>query len=296
MTDRVRPRVLLVDDHAMFRSGVRAELGDSVEVVGEADNVESAVELICERLPGVVLLDVHLPGGGGQAVLREVRPEHPGDPLPRPVGPLGRPRRRDRGDPGWGESVRDQDHLRRRAPSCNPPGRGGRRRLLASVGRVRPRRLRPTAPNGVVPTEGLDPELDLLSPRGAEVLRLIARGYTYKEVALAQCWSSRPRPWSRTSPRCFRKLQLSTRHELTRWATDRRLGSSCGCGGDTGSGRGTGARTGSFGRNGPAVGTGRRRRSSRDAPRQACPHVPSCGQGTVGRAISVPVEPRSKQS
>ncbi len=64
-----RPRIFLVDDHAMFRSGVRAELGEAVEVVGEADEVDAAVELINERVPDVVLLDVHLPGGGGQAVL-----------------------------------------------------------------------------------------------------------------------------------------------------------------------------------------------------------------------------------
>lgn len=77
MTEAGRPRVFLVDDHAMFRSGVRAELGNSVEVVGEADEVEAAIQLINERVPGVVLLDVHLPGGGGQAVLQGVMPDHP---------------------------------------------------------------------------------------------------------------------------------------------------------------------------------------------------------------------------
>ena len=61
----------------MFRSGVRAELGESVEFVGEADEADAAIELIGERLPDVVLLDVHLPGGGGQAVLRGVTPVHP---------------------------------------------------------------------------------------------------------------------------------------------------------------------------------------------------------------------------
>ena len=73
-----RPRVVIVDDHGLFRSGVRSELGDQVEVVGEADEAAAAVELICERLPDVVLLDVHLPGGGGHAVLRGVLPDHPG--------------------------------------------------------------------------------------------------------------------------------------------------------------------------------------------------------------------------
>ena len=75
-TDRAAA-LFLVDDHAVFRSGVRAELGDAVEVVGEADEVDAAVELINERVPDVVLLDVHLPGGGGQAVLRGVHARHP---------------------------------------------------------------------------------------------------------------------------------------------------------------------------------------------------------------------------
>ena len=72
-----RPRIFLVEDHAVFRAGVRAELGDAVEVVGEADEAGAAIELISERLPDVVLLDVHLPGGGGHAVLRGVLPHHP---------------------------------------------------------------------------------------------------------------------------------------------------------------------------------------------------------------------------
>ena len=77
MSDEPRPRLFLVDDHAVFRSGVRAELGDAVELVGEADEVDAAIELITERVPDVVLLDVHLPGGGGQAVLRGVHARHP---------------------------------------------------------------------------------------------------------------------------------------------------------------------------------------------------------------------------
>ena len=72
-----RPRIFLVEDHAVFRAGVKAELGDAVEVVGEADEAAAAIELINERLPDVVLLDVHLPGGGGHAVLRGVLPLHP---------------------------------------------------------------------------------------------------------------------------------------------------------------------------------------------------------------------------
>ena len=72
MTTDGRLRVFVVDDHALIRSGIRAELGDAVDVVGEADEVEAAVELILERRPDVVLLDVHMPGGGGRAVLEAV--------------------------------------------------------------------------------------------------------------------------------------------------------------------------------------------------------------------------------
>ena len=71
------PRVVLVDDHGLFRSGVRAELGRQVEVVGEADDVQPAIDLIGELLPDVVLLDVHLPGGGGQAVVEAIKASHP---------------------------------------------------------------------------------------------------------------------------------------------------------------------------------------------------------------------------
>src|ERR1035438_2499973 len=71
------PRVFLVDDHHLFRAGVRSELGDAVEVVGEADEVPAAIELIAERLPDVVLLDVHMPGGGGKAVIEAIKPIHP---------------------------------------------------------------------------------------------------------------------------------------------------------------------------------------------------------------------------
>jgi len=77
VTESGRPRIFLVEDHAVFRAGVRAELGNAVDVVGEADEVAAAVELINERIPDVVLLDVHLPGGGGQAVLHGVLPHHP---------------------------------------------------------------------------------------------------------------------------------------------------------------------------------------------------------------------------
>ena len=214
-----RPRVFVVDDHAMFRAGVRAELGDAVEVVGEADEAGAAVELINERLPEVVLLDVHLPGGGGQAVLAGVTPRHP------TVRFLAL-------------SVSDAPEdviavIRAGARGYVTKTISGPE-LLAAVARVAagdavfsPRLagfvLDAFAGEGAGPgpAPGIDPELDQLSPREREVLRLIARGYTYKEVARDLTISTKTVESHVSS--VLRKLQLSTRHQLTKWATDRRL-------------------------------------------------------------------------
>jgi DNA-binding NarL/FixJ family response regulator len=217
MTDDRRPRVFLVDDHAMFRAGVRAELGDAVEVVGEADEAEAAVEMIGERLPGVVLLDVHLPGGGGLAVLRGVLPRYPQVQF-------------------LALSVSDAPEdviavIRAGARGYVTKTISGPE-LLAAVVRVAdgdavfsPRLagfvLDAFAADGATAVPGVDPELDQLSPREREVLRLIARGYTYKEVARDLVISAKTVESHVSS--VLRKLQLSTRHELARWATDRRL-------------------------------------------------------------------------
>ncbi|HZM57237.1 MAG TPA: response regulator transcription factor [Acidimicrobiales bacterium] len=219
MSDQGRPRVFLVDDHAMFRAGVRAELGEAVDVVGEADEVEAAVELISERLPGVVLLDVHLPGGGGQAVLRGVRPRHPEvhflalsvSDAPEDVIAVIRA-----GARGYVTKTISGDELLQAI-----------RRVEAGDAVFSPRlagfvldAFAGSAGEATL-TAGLDPELDLLSPREREVLRLIARGYTYKEVARELIISVKTVESHVSS--VLRKLQLSTRHELTRWATARRL-------------------------------------------------------------------------
>jgi DNA-binding NarL/FixJ family response regulator len=214
-----RPRIFLVDDHAMFRAGVRAELGTAVDVVGEADEADAAAELINERLPDVVLLDVHLPGGGGQAVLRGVLPHHPEIRF-------------------LALSVSDAPEdviavIRAGARGYVTKTISGVE-LLAAVQRVAagdavfsPRLagfvLDAFAAGGgaVAAAAGVDPELDQLSPREREVLRLIARGYTYKEVAKDLSISVKTVESHVSS--VLRKLQLSTRHELTKWATDRRL-------------------------------------------------------------------------
>jgi DNA-binding NarL/FixJ family response regulator len=216
-----RPRIFLVEDHAVFRAGVRAELGDAVEVVGEADEVEAAIELIGERLPDVVLLDVHLPGGGGQAVLRGVLPHHPEvqflalsvSDAPEDVIAVIRA-----GARGYitktisgGELLQAVFRVAAGDAVFSP--------RLAGFVLDAFSQLTGTGPGTITPA--LDPELDQLSPREREVLRLIARGYTYKEVARDLTISAKTVESHVSS--VLRKLQLSTRHELTRWANDRRL-------------------------------------------------------------------------
>jgi DNA-binding NarL/FixJ family response regulator len=212
-----RIRVFLVDDHALFRAGVRAELGGTVDVVGEADEVGAAVELINERVPDVVLLDVHLPGGGGQAVLAGVVPRHPDirflalsvSDAPEDVIAVIRA-----GARGYITKTISGEDLIQAVRTVGAGDAVFSPRLAGFV-------LDAFAGTGVVPAEGLDPELDQLSPREREVLRLIARGYTYKEVARDLTISSKTVESHVSS--VLRKLQLSTRHELTRWATERRL-------------------------------------------------------------------------
>ena len=213
MTDQGRPRIFLVEDHAVFRAGVRAELGDAVEVVGEADEADAAIELICERSPDVVLLDVHLPGGGGQAVLAGVLPTHPEvrflalsvSDAPEDVIAVIRA-----GARGYlTKTVSGPDLLQ------------GVYRVAAGDAVFSPR-LAGFVLDAFAGGAGAgDPELDQISPREREVLRLIARGYTYKEVARDLMISTKTVESHVSS--VLRKLQLSTRHELTKWATDRRL-------------------------------------------------------------------------
>ena len=213
-----KPRVFIVDDHGLFRSGVRSELGDQVDVVGEADDVAPAVTLIADCLPDVVLLDVHLPGGGGQDVVTAIKATHPqvrflalsASDAPEDVIAVIRA-----GARGYvtktisgAELV---DAVRRVAAGdvvFSPRLAGFVLDAFATL-----------APAGG--TQTFDPQLDQLTPREREVLRLIARGYTYKEIA-RELYISGKTVESHVSS-VLRKLQLSTRHQLTRWATERRL-------------------------------------------------------------------------
>ncbi len=215
-----RPRVFIVDDHGLFRAGVRSELGDRVEVVGEADDVEPAIALIAECLPDVVLLDVHLPGGGGQAVVTAMTATHPqvrflalsASDSPEDVIAVVRA-----GARGYvtktisGADLVDAVHRVAEGDAVFSPRLAGF--VLDAFAAL------PEAGEGRRPS--FDPELDQLTPREREVLRLIARGYTYKEIA-RELYISIKTVESHVSS-VLRKLQLSTRHQLTRWAAERRL-------------------------------------------------------------------------
>ena len=213
-----KPRVFIVDDHGLFRSGVRSELGDQVDVVGEADDVAPAVTLIADCLPDVVLLDVHLPGGGGQDVVTAIKATHPqvrflalsASDAPEDVIAVIRA-----GARGYvtktisGAELVDAVRRVAAGDAVFSPRLAGF--VLDAFATLAP----------VGGTQTFDPELDQLTPREREVLRLIARGYTYKEIA-RELYISGKTVESHVSS-VLRKLQLSTRHQLTRWATERRL-------------------------------------------------------------------------
>src|SRR5579863_4396540 len=214
-----RPRVFIVDDHGLFRSGVRSELGDGVEVVGEADDVAPAITRIGACLPEVVLLDVHLPGGGGQAVITAVKKEHPevrflalsASDAPEDVIAVIRA-----GARGYVTKTISTAEL---ADAIKRVADGDAVFSHRLAGFVLDAFASAPTPDDVKPS--FDPELDQLTTREREVLRLIAQGYTYKEIA-RELYISVKTVESHVSS-VLRKLQLSSRHQLTRWATERRL-------------------------------------------------------------------------
>ncbi|SOD70350.1 LuxR family two component transcriptional regulator [Jatrophihabitans sp. GAS493] len=213
------PTVFLVDDHAMFRAGVRAELGSlvdsGVEVVGEAGTVAEAVTGIVAAQPDVVLLDVHMPDGGGLAVIAGVASQGPNTRfLALSVS----------------DAAEDVIAIIRAGARGYVTKTIDARELADAVRRVAdadvvfsPRlagfvldafRDAPSVPS-------VDSDIDQLTPRELEVLRLLARGYAYKEVA-AELFISVKTVETHASS-VLRKLQLSNRHQLTRWAVDRRM-------------------------------------------------------------------------
>ena len=215
-----KPRVVLVDDHAMFRAGVRAEIGTGLDIVGEAGSVAEAIATIRHTQPDVVLLDVHLPDGGGPAVVSAVLPELPATRfLALSVSDAAEDvitviRAGARGYVTKTISGADlTDAIRRVADGdvvFSP-------RLAGFVLDA----FRDGAPAAGSPTGSTDPELDQLTPREQEVLRLLARGYSYREIG-SELFISVKTVETHAS-NVLRKLQLSSRHQLTRWAADRRI-------------------------------------------------------------------------
>jgi len=210
-----RRRVLIVDDHAMFRTGVRTELGDSVEVIGEAADVDSAVAAILTDPPDVVLLDVHMPGGGGTEVVRRVLERGTvtaflalsvSDAAEDVIGVIRSGARGYVTKTITGPELVDAIERVAGGDAVFSP------RLAGFV---------LDAFAGAIDVPAIDSDLDRLSPREREVMRLIARGYAYKEVA-KELFISVKTVETHVS-HVLRKLQLSSRHELTRWAADRRL-------------------------------------------------------------------------
>jgi DNA-binding NarL/FixJ family response regulator len=209
-----RIRLFLVDDHHLFLSGVRSELGALFDIVGTAGDVDSAVEGIAEASPNVVLLDVHLPGGGGAEVIR------------RMTQPGGECRFLALSVSDAAEDVIGVIRAGARGyvtKSISPPDLAEAIRRVHDGDAVFSPRLAGfvlDAFAGSVP-QPIDPELDQLTAREREILRYIARGYTYKEIA-KQLYISVKTVESHVSA-VLRKLQLTNRYELSRWATERRL-------------------------------------------------------------------------
>ena len=211
----MKPSVFIVDDHELFRAGVRAELAEHVEVAGDAASVEEAVPAILHGDPDVVLLDVHMPGGGGVEVIRQVAQQRPTQRFlalsvsDAPDDVIAVIHAGARGYVTKSiSSVELADAVRRVADGdavFSP-------RLAGFV---------LDAFAGAIPAAQVDPELDQLTAREREVLQHIARGYLYKEIALRLGISSKTVEAHVSA--VLRKLQLSNRHELSRWAAERRL-------------------------------------------------------------------------
>jgi len=209
--------VVIVDDHHLFRAGVRAELDGLVEVLGDAATVEDAVRLVVEAEPDVVLLDVQMPGGGGVEVIRQVAAKRPtqrflalsvSDAAEDVIAIIRSGARGYVTKTISGAELADAVRRVAEGDAVFSP------RLAGFV-------LDAFAGAASLPPAEVDPELDQLSPREREVLRHIARGYLYKEIALRLGISSKTVEAHVSA--VLRKLQLSNRHELSRWAVERRL-------------------------------------------------------------------------
>ena len=212
-------RVFLVDDHRLFLSGVQAELSERVDVVGTATEVNEAISEIRDAQPDVVLVDVHLPGGGGKAIIESVLRTHPdtrflalsvSDAAEDVIAVIRA------GARGYVTKSIGPDELADAVRRVHEGDAVFSPRLAGFVlDAFAGEPMQAPASTG----ERDDPELDKLTARERDVLRLIARGYTYKEIARRLEISVKTVETHVSA--VLRKLQLSTRHELTRWASDR---------------------------------------------------------------------------
>lgn len=204
-------RLVIVDDHPLVRSGVRAQLPNDVEVVGEAQDVPSAVRVIAATQPDVVLLDVHLPGGDGPEVIRQAQ-----SPTTRYLAL------------SVSDAAADVVAVVRLGArgyvtkAIDPAGLADAIRRVAAGEAVFSPRLAGFVLDAFTGQPATtDDELDRLTPREREVMRLIARGYSYREVA-AELFVSVKTVETHVSA-VLRKLQVSDRHELARWARARHV-------------------------------------------------------------------------
>ena len=210
----MKPRVVVVDDHRLFRAGVIAELGDAVEVVGEAPDVPTAVAVIEATLPDVVLLDVHLPGSSGRQVIDALRDRC------LPVRFLGL---------SVSDAPEDVIDLVRAGARGYVTKHIDGGELAEAIRRVADGDavFSPHLAGFVLdaftgtPSEPVASELDQLTPREQEVMQHLARGYAYKEIAHELAISLKTVESHASA--VLRKLQLSSRHQLTRWAAQRKL-------------------------------------------------------------------------
>jgi DNA-binding NarL/FixJ family response regulator len=211
----MKARIVIVDDHQLFRAGVRAELEELVEIAGDAATVDEAVATILETSPDVVLLDVHMPDGGGVEVIRRVAQERPdvrflalsvSDAAEDVIAVIRA------GARGYVTKTISSDELADAVRRVNEGDAVFSPRLAGFV---------LDAFAGAAPAPASDPSLEQLTPREREVLQHIARGYMYKEIARRLSISTKTVEAHVSA--VLRKLQLSSRHELSRWAAERRL-------------------------------------------------------------------------
>jgi DNA-binding NarL/FixJ family response regulator len=208
------PRVLIVDDHQLFRAGVRSELEPLLEITGEAGTVEEAIEAIDRTQPDVVLLDVHMPDGGGVEVIRRAVAAHARVPCFLALS--------------VSDAAEDVIAVIRAGARGYVTKSISGEELADAVRRVHggdavfsPRLAGFVLDAFAGPLPQPESDLDALTPREREVLQHLARGYMYKEIALRLDIS--PKTVEAHVSSVLRKLQLSSRHELTRWAAERRL-------------------------------------------------------------------------